>query len=210
MQNKTNHMSITRLRWMTIFEVMIAIILFWTGILVILSMITKNISWVQEIKQRDTAALLAREGLELAYNLRDSNVDRGIVRNCAEFSSGALDNCANYFHQWTGVQTLYTIDLTIDGRYEVNLLASTWSTWLYLHTWLIEQQDGTDILTGFWYSHTSTGGTQSAFRRYILFKPMPLYPAQTWDILYIASYVEYVLWNVTKSVVLESLIGSSR
>lgn len=203
-------MSIKRFSWMTILEVMIAITLFGTGILVILSMITKNISRVYEVKQRDAASLLAKEGLEVLYNLRDSNIDRWIEWSCAAFSSWATDNCSWYFYQWNSWYSLYTIDLSSTWRYTMQSISSTGSTRLYLHTWLIEQQDGTDIITWFWYTHNSGWWVVSDFRRYLLFKPMSLYPTNTGDILYVASYVEYNLWSKTKSVVLESLIGSSR
>jgi hypothetical protein len=210
MQDKTNHMPINRFRWITILEVTIAIILFGTWILVILSMITRNVSWVNEIKQRDTAVSLAKEGMELMYNVRDSNIDKWLARSCAVYLSGAPNNCSDYFYQWSSGYSLYSIHLSIDGRYTMSPLSDTGTSWLYLHTWLIEQQDWTSILTGFWYTHESTWGRLSNFRRYLVFTPMGLYPTETGEILYVASYVEYQLWNRTKSVVLESLVGSSR
>lgn len=66
----------------TLVEVIIAIVVFGVGILSILKILGNNILIIQHTKLKTQATMLAKEGIEIMYNLRDSNVDRSFERNC--------------------------------------------------------------------------------------------------------------------------------
>lgn len=55
---------------------MIAISVFSIGIVVVLQMIIKNLHVVDTAKLHTSATLLAKEGIELAYNIRDANIEK--------------------------------------------------------------------------------------------------------------------------------------
>ncbi len=58
---------------MTLIEVLIAIFVLGVGILSIVTLMTKNIANTQKIHTQNTALILAREGMEMLYNYRDTN-----------------------------------------------------------------------------------------------------------------------------------------
>ena len=57
---------------MTLIEVLIAIFVLGVGILSIVTLMTKNIANTQKIHTQNTALILAREGMEMLYNYRDT------------------------------------------------------------------------------------------------------------------------------------------
>jgi prepilin-type N-terminal cleavage/methylation domain-containing protein len=61
-------------RGFTFIEVMIVIAVFSIGVLAVLRLVIYNMSAVKTLETRTTATFLAKEGIELAYNLRDSNL----------------------------------------------------------------------------------------------------------------------------------------
>lgn len=58
----------------TFIEVMIAITVFAIGVLAVLRLITQNLVTLDATQSRTTATFLAKEGMELVYNMRDSNI----------------------------------------------------------------------------------------------------------------------------------------
>lgn len=69
-------------RGFTLIEVLIVMIVLWVGILIAVRQIGGNLQLVRNIHNNNTATLLAREGLELLYNYRDTNALMGYTRNC--------------------------------------------------------------------------------------------------------------------------------
>lgn len=66
----------------TFIEVMIAIVVFSIGILTVLKMVTNNLETMDKNNVKIQATLLAKEWIELAYNLRDSNIKKELSWNC--------------------------------------------------------------------------------------------------------------------------------
>ena len=58
----------------TFIEVIIAITVFAIGVLAVLRLITQNLVMLDVTQSRMTATFLAKEGIELVYNMRDSNI----------------------------------------------------------------------------------------------------------------------------------------
>jgi len=63
-------------------EVMIAITIFSIGILVVLQLVMKNLVVVDKVKLRTSGTLLAKEWIEAVYNIRDTNLDKGLPWDC--------------------------------------------------------------------------------------------------------------------------------
>ena len=60
----------------TFIEVIIAIAVFAIGVLAVLRLISQNLVALDFTQLRTSATLLAKEGIELVYNMRDSNLDK--------------------------------------------------------------------------------------------------------------------------------------
>ncbi|MEI7477281.1 MAG: prepilin-type N-terminal cleavage/methylation domain-containing protein [bacterium] len=82
----------------TLIEVMIALFLFGVGMLTLLRAITYFLSMGQEVRQQAQAVALAKEGIDILYNQKDTNLRRGVQRNCAVIDiNQTLDACGLYF-----------------------------------------------------------------------------------------------------------------
>ncbi len=181
---------------MTLIEVLITIVVFSIGILTILSIITGSLSLGSRSRNRTTATMLAKEWLEMMYNIRDTNLDKAQTRWCI-----ALNNSNNCDDNMTGDNVIYTIESMNNG---IKVLDGTTfaSRRLYITT-------GNNITT---YSHTGTG-IPSQFYRYITIKPAEVLGDTTTidaNMKKITSTVEYPqLWGTGK-IELESFIGLTR
>jgi Tfp pilus assembly protein PilV len=61
---------------------MIAIVIFSIGILAVLNLVTNNLKSMDQNNLKLNATLLAKESMELVYNLRDSNIQKELSWNC--------------------------------------------------------------------------------------------------------------------------------
>ncbi len=61
-----------------------AILLFGSWIVVILSIIIQNISLAQRIQDKTVATMLAKEAIEMFYSYKDTNIDKGEYRDSHE------------------------------------------------------------------------------------------------------------------------------
>ena len=68
--------------WLTLIEVLIAITVFAIGVLAVLRVLTWNLSVLDYTNTKLQSTVLAKEWLELLYNLRDSNLEKDLPRNC--------------------------------------------------------------------------------------------------------------------------------
>jgi prepilin-type N-terminal cleavage/methylation domain-containing protein len=66
----------------TLVETLIVIAVFGTGILAVLYGIAQTLGQQDKAKTQITSSFLAREGIELMYNLRDSNYRKALPWNC--------------------------------------------------------------------------------------------------------------------------------
>lgn len=66
----------------TFIEIMVAITVFSVGILVVMRLITDNLDAMDKNNIRLQATLLAKEGIELVYNIRDANLRKQLSWNC--------------------------------------------------------------------------------------------------------------------------------
>jgi aspartate oxidase len=70
----------------------VAILIFGAGLLVLLTVLNKNIILAKKVQLQTQATFLAKEGIELVYNLRDSNTIKYYPWN---YLSGTMDEIKN-------------------------------------------------------------------------------------------------------------------
>lgn len=198
--------------WLSLFEVLVAIIIFGVWILTIFSLVINNISWVKTIRVKNTATMLAKEWLEIAYHMRDTNLERWIVWDCIDFDTwAASDHCGWLFYDgstsiYGGSGNDYIIDRDIGGDdyYNFSWVSSESQGLLYLHTGNVASTGS--AITWFWYNHIASLWTSSIYTRIITFAPSSLYPSNTWNVLQIFSRVFIQEWSSQREIVLESVI----
>lgn len=211
--------------WFTFVEIMIAIVVFSIWVVAVLGLVTTNLRSMDRNDLRLQGTVLAKEWLELVYNMRDSNLERELPWNCimkqdifgrsnsdlsqqlSQYTMGwrSIDDfgffCPSYFSVGDWIQVSFSQDQYLKAT-KINVGSGfddnySWNK-LYLNTW-----DG----ELFWYSYES-GWEETFFARYILF---------TWvvenselldtnKILKVESHVLYQKAWFTWEVVLESFI----
>ena len=204
--------------WFTLLEVLIAIFVMGVGILSIVNLMTHNISIITRVHLQTTATTLAREGMEMVTNVRDTNTMLWYERNCGERSTTQdiinINNsntnqiittlCTSFFQ--TGSQEKKFI---IDGWLHPNIsqiqmksINDTSQAKLFL-TWILINGM---ILTG--YSHQ--WGSETPFVRYISFTGMNSLPNNSPlinKIIPVRSIVQYNRKGMTGEVIFESFIA---
>lgn len=197
----------------TLVEVIIVIFVFWVGILSIVLLLTRNLSLTRDIHIRNTATLLAREGIELTYNIRSTNHLLGYPWNCAEKADDrniTEENkwCDIYFRTGTNTPHNFTIEGITPSYSQVNIKQIDEgnlreNSRLYLTWW------SNNNINFSWYTHISWEETW--FYRYISFTWLSDIPNNSeikpWDIHHISSHVLFTHWYQTGEVILESFIA---
>ena len=198
--------------WVTLFEVLTAIMIFGTWILVLLSMIWSNVTRIRTIRLKDDATMLAKEWMEIMYNLRDSNLEKWLLWYCGEFNNSLASKCAFDLYQgwtWTNYIIDWTWNDTDDTMYELRPMNSLDEARLYFHTWTVNlswwlTQDIS------WYNHLATWWEVTPYSRYVTIAPTAPYASHTWKILQLQVHVIADQWVRQYDVVLESLIWDTR
>ena len=205
--------------WFTFIEVIIAITVFAIGVLAVLRLITQNLVTLDITQMRTNATFLAKEWIELVYNMRDSNISKWLPWDCVlvpdlltgdRWTVDVEKVCARYFSSWSQNNQLlqisfdpnwYTYSFPVDAGKDFAELRS--GNRLYYTTW-----------DAWWHqifrysSHPVEWIDPTVFSRYILFTGV-----REWDnilprdsILKVESHVLYNKWTKTWEVVLESFI----
>lgn len=203
-------MSVTKWwKGISLIEVVIAIYVFGIGILVILKMLVSNIGWLYDIKTKDMAVSLAKEGIDIVFHQRDSNIEKGMPRYCAGviFSWGSWECERDFLNWWTS--WTYIVSRPVTGLYAFSPSVGTADRQLRYHSGVIYSLSGMDY-NGVRYTHEITWGITSEFSRRLEFSPVSVYPSATWYILQVQSIVQYDRWSYTKQIILESVVGDIR
>jgi prepilin-type N-terminal cleavage/methylation domain-containing protein len=191
----------------TLIEVIIAIVIFGIGILSIMKVLGNNILIIQHTKLKTQATLLAKEGIELIYNVRDSNIDRSFVRNCYKLTSTiqlAIDNTTqnNSYNcsSWDMLQwwKKYAIAYDPTAHYQIQEIDTQHDGSLYY--------EENNILT-----HKQTS-FKSPFRRIISIHPIDTQMNySSWWLIYQITSTVYYNSNVgSGNVTLQSFVGLTR
>ncbi|MFA7298070.1 MAG: prepilin-type N-terminal cleavage/methylation domain-containing protein [Candidatus Absconditabacterales bacterium] len=205
----------------TFIEVIIAITVFAIGVLAVLRLITQNLVTLDITQMRTNATFLAKEGIELVYNMRDSNISKGLAWNCIlkkDFATGNRNEidpetvCGSNFSSGSETNKILQISFDREG---------------YTYTRMLDAgTDFNELFTGniLYYTSGDVGGRQifryssypaegsilSFFSRYIVFTGVRegenILPRDS--ILKVESHVLYNKGSKTGEVVLESFIGN--
>ena len=197
---------------------MIALTVFSIGILAVMRVITQNLTAMDKAETTTVATFLAKEGIELAYNVRDSNLQKWLPRNCMLTSHVLWDvyddvepdqACMSYFS--SGVAgSIVLLGLASSGYFfmDTKPLAS-WASELFDQSRLYHFTQDIQWKSLSWYGYTWDHGQESFFARYILFTwvqvSWQILPMQ--NILKIESHVLSRKWSAYQDTVLESFIG---
>lgn len=193
----------------TLIEILIWVIIFSVWILTILVVMAKNITVMDRLKNQTISTFLAKEWIEIVYNLRDSNLDKWLEWNCIQYNSQWA--CLEKFLVWNTYKVQQTISwynsMTIsDTDFESNKL--------YYHEWRILNPNNWapiplwNWFTGFWYSH-ELSDNPTFFSRNIKFNTVLSscdWCDDTDKLMKIESDVEYIKWSYTGWIIMESFI----
>lgn len=189
---------------LTLIEVLIATLIFWIWILTIISVISKNISFIDQIKLKTTASFLAKDSLELLYAHRNTNFLRSAPWNCVAINSSY--DCIDYF----SANENYRISISLTWSYQISPTTTNFDdNRLYFSTGSTKALNWTPLIDHFLYSYDKTGEI-TYFSRYLQFQSLYQAPtnsnADTNKVLKVNSVVKYQKWALTWEVVLESII----
>ncbi|MDR0607780.1 MAG: type II secretion system GspH family protein [Candidatus Peribacteria bacterium] len=98
----------------TLVETLFVILVFGTGILVVLYGMSQTLGQSDRAKTQITSSFFAREGIELIYNLRDSNYRKKLPRNCL-FQRRDGNNVKLILENGTEKENPYCSDYFMDG-----------------------------------------------------------------------------------------------
>ncbi len=211
----------------TFIEVIIAIVIFSIGILSVLRLVTSNLETMDKNNIRTQAVLLAKEWIELAYNLRDANVSKELSWNCLikdDMYSRDLNALESQIWFWTNANIE---DVICDDYFDVNKnLKISFDTDMHVYHRLSDKYNNFEdnyednklyLYTGdvwwydtSWYAYTGavSDGLETFFARYLSFDKV-----KEWDnylpegkIMKITSHVLYMKMWFTWEVVFESFI----
>lgn len=205
---------------LTLIETLIAILVFWIGILVVLQWLSQTIRNQEYANMQIKSAFLAREWIELIFNLRDANYRKELEWNCIfnhveqlnkEYKEDENPFCSEYFWSWNNnVLKIWiwsneyihveTGDLNED--FDANF---SWFQ-IYFHTWNVLNDS-----TWFRYDYTWREDEATWFARYLLITWVVAEDGEMIDtdkLLKIESHVLYKKWYLTWEKVMETFIGN--
>lgn len=200
----------------TLIEVVIALFVFAVGILAVVRVITTNISVIDTMKLKMQAQSLAKEWMDMIFNIRDTNLARGVDWHCAYIHPDAIlslqdgrpfngEICGEHFEPWKS----FDLSLDVDGKIATTL-AQSWTDFETLVAMHELQETDLNISSYSGSILTNEGTTGSFFARYISFDPV----YQSWvqidtnKLLKVTSHVLYRKGSIQWETVLESLIGA--
>jgi hypothetical protein len=161
----------------------------------------KNIIWIQEIRLRNTATLLAKEWLELVFHKRDINHTRWLPRDCVHAETDGECTISwlweNGQSQTFIVQTFSNTGYSFmkgEGPAQKQLYWKVNKEWKIRYTHLNDEQDNE-------YTHVTP------FSRELRMSPVTEIPWTSEHILAIESIVSYTIQGKTRQIKLESLLG---
>ncbi len=196
----------------TLAEILIVIIVFGVWIIAILQTVMNNIMLVENVKNKTTATFLAKEWIEIIYNIRNLNYERWLKWNCTNYNNtwnlNELCNNDNIFSTWN------TYTVSINSWWYYTIEKNNLNNRIYYHTGEIKRWNISVWKNWFWYNHNPTDWVATNFGRTISFTWVFLAPEDNiWSndkIMKVMSIVNYWTWAYTWNVILESFIWDIR
>jgi len=193
----------------TIIELIIALIIFGFWLLVILTILNKNILLAKKVQLTTQSTLLAKEWIEIIYNIRDSNK---IKYYPWDYITWDINSIRNWTYQRFQVWKYYKLRTNLTW-YKNNMeeILSLDDARLYVKTWTFLNAIWETIYSGFYYNYFTWNKTP--YLRYVIFTWFYLFPEwsiETVNLLKVSSIVDYKLWWITGNIILESIITDWR
>lgn len=200
----------------TLIEVLVIMMVFCVGILTVLYSITQTITNKEIVKLQLQTSFIGREGIELMYNLRDSNFKKELPWDCLFRNMDSEDSepCKWYFASWMNASgTLLKIAIGTGDQFIFvetgNLLQDFSGNFQNYQLFKLFSGDSTlfqYVYTGeYWWNVEP-----SNYARYLIIKPLTEsgFILDTWKVVKIESHVlfdnglltgedmmETILWN---------------
>lgn len=190
----------------TLIEILIVIFVFGVGILAVLNVLTKSLGYFDAISMKTKATLLAKEGMEIAYTIRDSNIEQGYPRNYFGFE----DKKERYL--WEEQYKNFKIWFSPNENYRFfEKEEKNWDFESNFKTFYLELSTGAQNEEISYYHPVPQAELPvKGFARIIEYRPIKINDGKKWNnnkILKISSRVLYKRWASTGEVLLESFIG---
>ncbi len=190
----------------TLIEILVVIFVFGVGILAVLNVLTKSLGYFDAISMKTKATLLAKEGLEIAYTIRDSNIEQGYPRNYFGFE----DEKERYL--WEEKYRNFKIWFSPSGNYRhFEKEEKSWDFESDFKTFYLELSTGAQNEEIAYYQPLPQHKLPvKGFARIIEYTPIKTNTEKERDtnkILKITSRVLYKRWASTGEVLLQSFIG---
>lgn len=223
---------------LTLIETMIMIWVFSIGILTVLNLLSGSLYSLDNVKLRTQATFLAKEWIDLVYNMRDSNLEKELPWDCVVKDTvytnnlENVNNSSNPFDGWARAYETNTdlnnfcesffSNISEDGKI---LQVGFSNTNEYVMTEIKDMKSSfeenfdenelflysrSDGLEKLtWYSYDEKG-EETFFARYISFEAVEgnWTDLDTTKILKINSNVLWKKWGTTWEMILESFIGN--
>lgn len=97
----------------TLVEILIVVFVFGVGILGVLKLLTTSLGYFDAITMKTKATLLAKEGIEIAYGFRDSNIEQGYPWNFLSFDEESQKET----YLWSEWNTVFKVWFTGEQAY---------------------------------------------------------------------------------------------
>ena len=191
----------------TLIEILIVIVIFWVGILAILSIMANSVKNFDTINMQTRATLLAKEGIDLAFHHRDSNLEQGYPRDYYARIENQNKEWGNEEFLWTGWNTTFKIGLSVDKNQNPYYLLEKYTADTfdkYFKTFALEltKPKPQENITLYTYKE-ATETPNKGYARRIEFAPLTI---KNLKLLKVSSHVIYKRWSFTGEVVLESFL----
>lgn len=193
----------------TLIELIIALIIFWSGLLAVLVVLNKNIILAKKVELKTQATLLAKEWMELVYNIRDTNNIKYLPWNYLSWNNEQIKN-----NTYVKLET---------WKMYVPLILLTWSeillkkisvvsrARLFLQAGIFFNSAGEKVYSWFFYNYFTW--IKTPFYRYVIFSGVYLQPENeilSGNLLKVISKVWYKYGNLTGKVQMESILTNWR
>ena len=191
----------------TLIEILIVIVIFWVGILAILSIMANSVKNFDTINMQTRATLLAKEWIDLAFHHRDSNLEQGYPRDY--YARIENTDWGKEEFLWKDWNTTFKIGLSVDKNQNPYYLLEKIKIWEYtadtfdeyFKTFALELTKN-NTLTPYTYKAT-TETLNKGYARRIEFVRLKI---ENLKLLKVSSHVIYKRWSFTGEVVLESFL----
>lgn len=209
---------------LTLIETLVAITVFSIGVFAVLRVLTWNLSIMDRTNMKLQSTVLAKEWLELLYNVRDSNLNKWLPWDCImdqniySMDQSTLNTKIEYF----GWDPKNYICAWFFGNNLSNIVQLSFDREKYLSQKILSKASDFDQLfednklclftweqmQWFSYCDSSDSWESTFFARYLSFSPVNIsngsLPSD--KILKVESHVLYKKWHKTGDLVFESFI----